>query len=621
MGSDVVMPTFIEEVVERLKEGKIIRRKLATGGALNIDKAMPYLLVYRIPDHKDNGTIKLIQGESSYLIADSKKNTHTSLSKLVKAIGQALYEKFKGFFLIEIWAEETDKNKPVFHLKAPPIIGKNVINTFADNLSNLSSLVPGLKVSIDFEKQRHPEGMKNLLSVKEAKEIGCLEIGIGIPPVYRNKLTQKIYPVFLRNFSSELSEILKQAIYDFVRIHTTCDIVSHKMVGSSYLKNITKTVDAQLTEISKSFSLLMLITPIHTSKTWKEFSKNKFQKEPHFFYRLLPVDPEALKKQLYQIPVEDIYDPILASIYRGKRDELDKEITLLQERGTASFMYTGLRLYGPVTKELLDLAEGLLVTLPNNVEDTDREMIDCHQFRDMAEKELTAYKKELPNIKYKIQIREDVNSLMVAGSNLYIGKNTSIPKKRAQALIQHEVGTHMLTYFNGKEQPLQVLHHGLANYDQLQEGMAVMAEYLSGGLNFSRMRLLAGRVIAVDRMTRGDKFSETFLYLKEKYNFSEKTSFDVTTRVYRGGGFVKDAIYLRGLAQLLEYLRNGGDYNILLTGKISEEHISIIDELVYRGMLKKPVLIPRYLKNEKAIKRLESIKNGLLITDLGKPNK
>ena len=44
-------------------------------------------------------------------------------------------------------------------------------------------------------------------------------------------------------------------------------------------------------------------------------------------------------------------------------------------------------------------------------------------------------------------------------------------------------------------------------------------------------------------------------------------------RVYRGGGLTKDAIYLRGLRDLLAYLSAGHDLEPLYVGKIALEHV------------------------------------------------
>ena len=66
-----------------------------------------------------------------------------------------------------------------------------------------------------------------------------------------------------------------------------------------------------------------------------------------------------------------------------------------------------------------------------------------------------------------------------------------MPEERVDPLIQHEVGTHTITRFNGRCQPLDTLECGLADYDALQEGIAVLAEYMAGNMPPSRLRVLA----------------------------------------------------------------------------------------------------------------------------------
>ena len=57
-------------------------------------------------------------------------------------------------------------------------------------------------------------------------------------------------------------------------------------------------------------------------------------------------------------------------------------------------------------------------------------------------------------------------------------------------------------------------------------------------------------------------------------------------RVFRGGGLTKDAIYLRGLLQLLAHLARGGALEPLLVGKIALDHVPLVEELVLREVLR-----------------------------------
>src|SRR5690606_34911756 len=187
---------------------------------------------------------------------------------------------------------------------------------------------------------------------------------------------------------------------------------------------------------------------------------------------------------------------------------------------------------------------------------------------------------------------------------------------RVASLIHHEVGTHVLTFYNGKAQPLKLLYSGLADYDELQEGLAVLSEYLTGGLTRGRLRLLAARVIAGHSLTEGADFCSTFHKLSEEYGFEMGTAFDVTARIHQGGGCTKDIIYLRGLINLMDYLKKGGKLEPLFVGKIAQKHVSLMEELHYRKILNPMPLLPRYLQDKEALSRLENIKRGLPIAKL-----
>ena len=169
-----------------------------------------------------------------------------------------------------------------------------------------------------------------------------------------------------------------------------------------------------------------------------------------------------------------------------------------------------------------------------------------------------------------------------------------------------------------RAQPFRQLYVGLPGYDELQEGIAVLSEYLVGGFSRPRLRLLAARVLAVHRMVQGADFVEVFRELDRAHDFAQRTAFTVAMRVFRGGGLTKDAAYLRGLVDLLTYLREGGALDPLLVGKLGAEHVPIVEELQWRNVLSDPPLKPRYLDDPAAIDRLEEIRRGVSVLNLVK---
>jgi hypothetical protein len=87
-------------------------------------------------------------------------------------------------------------------------------------------------------------------------------------------------------------------------------------------------------------------------------------------------------------------------------------------------------------------------------------------------------------------------------------------------------------------------------------------------------------------------------------------------RVYRAGGFTKDAAYFKGLLRLLDYLRQGGDLETLFIGKISANHVPIMKELLWRQVLRTPPLKPRYMQNPQTMEKLARLRKGLSVFDL-----
>jgi hypothetical protein len=79
----------------------------------------------------------------------------------------------------------------------------------------------------------------------------------------------------------------------------------------------------------------------------------------------------------------------------------------------------------------------------------------------------------------------------------------------------------------------------------------------------------------------------------------------------RSGGFAKDAIYLRGLLEILDHLRRKGSLDPFWLGKFSTEHLPMMQELAARGLLRPPPVRPAFLSHSGAIRRLEASRDGL----------
>ncbi|MEX2591524.1 MAG: tyrosine/phenylalanine carboxypeptidase domain-containing protein [Anditalea sp.] len=608
-----IQPELIDEVIRELKDEKLINKVLPSSGKLRIERNLPFLLIYRFRANPARQTVRLVVGESSYFIASGNKEDLEDISNLLQYISKNLSKKFGSVMFLEIWEGESSNHQ--FKIKAPKDIAPDTVETLATELKELCKEFPKIGVLVEHTNDRHPEGMKPLMTISECQEVGCFLVGLEIPPFYRNVENDEFYHLYFRSLKKKLSRIFRKTIFQYLLVQTSSDIESFHMLGSRSLESAVWEVDSQLTEIEDSYRFLLLISPINTMKARDEFAKNDFKKNPKFLYRILPVDPDQLKEQLYQIKVRSIEDPTLSFLYREKREELDKQLTMLSERGTKNFMYSSIRLYNSVDPELLKQAKEILKRFPSKKGKT-LEWADCHELAQKAREEIEWYRQFYKDFNSTVSIKHDIIGIMVSKGQVLIGESFKVPQNRIEALIHHEVGTHVLTYYNGKAQPLKQLYSGYADYDELQEGLAVLSEFLTGGLTRGRLRLLAARVVAGHSLTEGADFCGTFHELHDDYGFDLGTAFDVTARIHQGGGCTKDIIYLRGLIKLLDYLKKGGKLEPLFVGKIAQKHVPLMEELNLRGILKPIPLHPRYLQEEDAINRLNKVRKGMSVYDL-----
>jgi uncharacterized protein (TIGR02421 family) len=601
----------LDRILRGFRTDAHVRERLRAGGVLNIDRKLPCLFVHRQPpDAADAGTERLVIGEASYLIS---KDESERPDDIVAALAETATSEIGSFMVVEVWAGAADSRDFVIH--APTGAAAGSVGALQRGLETLraSGIDAGVRVSSTDE--RGPPGQPPLLSARDCWEIGCLLIGLEVPPLYRSA-DGAVYPVFLRRLRSLLSRVLRQAAFEFARVQTNATLESFHALGPRRFGSELADADRRLAELETSYELLLLVSPINSAEEWSRFRDGGFTRAPEFRYRLLPVDPDDLKRRLFAIDLEPIADPALAFLLRDKRDELDRQITLIAERNSDTFRFASARLYGAVDPLLLGVARDILDSVHVSRAALPPASVTAEEFAAQANAELEYYRAQFPALAAQVQIRSDLVGLMVSQGNLLISGRLALRPPRVAPLLHHEVGTHVLTWYNGSAQPLRQLATGLADYDELQEGLAVFAEYLAGGLDASRMRVLAGRVLAAHSVEHGADFMETFRLLADGHGFSRGTAFDIAERVHQCGGFTRDMIYLRGLLRLVEYIRAGGALEPLYIGKIAAKHVEIIEELRARGFLVPPPLLPRLYELPETHARIEAVRRGLPITDM-----
>jgi len=621
MANRRIAPQLIGAVCERLSKNLPVRRTLPDGGRLHVDRQLPFLCVYRQPsDLDDAGTRRLVKGEASYLIASGDPDAHASVTALVHGVVSTLSPEFGAFLIIEVWASEdggpandpaNPTVSPVFYISAPESRAlTRTVDTLARQLRRIKVLKQGVEVAHAHGGVRHPPGMRPLLTRSEARRLSCSVLGLAIPPVYRKANSAQEFPLLARGLRRSLSLALRQSYFEFAHSSTTHRPSHHHALGRRAVVKAVWAIDSRLAGVSNQFDYLLSLSPVNASSAWEQFGRDRFEQAPEFHYRPLPVDPALLKRELYKIPIDRVEDPALQRLFQQKQEELELKLTMLRDRDTPRFLYGSLALFGGVEDDLSRRATDVLQRTPRIDGGDEGRRVNARAFAKHVEREIASYREVLPAFKASARVTNDVDGLIVSRGNLYINADLSLSPTRIEALLAHEVGTHLLTYYNGRSQPFQQLYLGLAGYEQLQEGVAVLSEWLVGGLTRDRLRQLAARVVAVRQLTDGASFVDTFRTLSRGFGFTQRSAYNVTMRVYRGGGLTKDAIYYRGLEEILRYLKKGGDLAPLFVGKIAIEHVPIIRELLYRNVLKPAPLVPRHLQVPEVTARLDRLRRG-----------
>lgn len=363
-----------------------------------------------------------------------------------------------------------------------------------------------------------------------------------------------------------------------------------------------RTIDEELTAISDSFRFLLDVTPTNIAEARYLFLADPSTR-PSFEYRPLGDAADGIRHRLADIDVSAASDAALMHLFTRKKSELALQAEMLEARDTDDFLPLSIELFGAVAPRLVAAAERILDLVPSDPTPRDQ-CLDADAVRGALRAAMSHYDPFASDLGLEVHIRDDVAGVMVSNGHVLIAETVSVSPLRLGGLIAHEIDTHVLTYVNGSMQPLTLLSAGLAGYEESQEGLALTAEVMVGGLTVGRLRQLAARVVAVDALIQGAAFPEVHRELVETHGYSAGGAFGITMRVFRAGGLTKDAGYLRGLRAMVEHSAGGAAIDDLWMGKLDLADLPLVTRLKEQGLLAPPVLLPPFLADGDARARM-----------------
>lgn len=512
-------------------------------------------------------------------------NKHESFYSVLNTIITVIEKQFSNAIVFDIHSynhKRIAQQSPTFNLGCSQIDverwGKTV-NHFVQQLNKIE--LPN--ITVDAATDKVFQGRGYLISHVNAHFDNTLVLPLEVKKVFMDEVSGELYPLVLEELKSGIKDAISEAAAYFMRRYGLKKTQKADLLSSNISPEVID-LDKKLFSLCKKIETLNYINPTNLVAQKNRFLKKNSYIAPDFKYKQLNMNPYKFRENLYNLNVEDVYDVDIQQLYHHVIDNLASKIDLLTSIGTEDFIYNSLKYYGEPSP--LDIANARFILHLNSEV---FEQTKTYKNADQA-LEYFRYQAEKWGLKCKIEKTGKIVSKAQVNNEkalLLINKGALFTDKELHAFAYHELGVHMLTTLNAKKHPLKVFSLGLTGNTHTQEGLAIYSEYCSGSLTIERLKTLALRVIAVQYMLEHRDFVKTYHALLNEFELEKEFAFTLTTRVYRGGGFTKDYLYLTGFRDIINTVKEKSIDN-LLVGKAGLLDFDVICEMVERGMIEKP---------------------------------
>lgn len=336
-----------------------------------------------------------------------------------------------------------------------------------------------------------------------------------------------------------------------------------------------KSIDKKVCEIDEQIKLLSYINPRNIAEQKQLFFDYKGI-SPKFSYRKNELDIANMKRELKKIPE---VDHVLYPLFAAKIEELDNKLSLINSVGTENFAGFSEDIFGKISDSLYRKALKFIQETGSIESDESPEM-DYEEAAKIMKEYLV--KNNLAHWQIKILDNSVADVQISKNGSVMIRKGAKFRENRLQALLVHEIGTHVFRNENGKLQPFQIFERGTADYLTTEEGLAVYNQNKLG-LSLGEKYLTPALQIVAIHNAQNKNFLELFKYMKKTYEISDELAWKLCLKSKRGtvnsaknGAFTKDSVYFRGNLEVQKFLSKGGDIKDLYIGKINIKDLKIL---------------------------------------------
>jgi len=518
----------------------------------------------------------------------TSRQKHFEFYTVLFALVSKLEKMFGGCIVFDIHSynyKRWDRETPLFNIGTERLDAEKyckTINKWKDELSKI--IIPEVENIVGENDVFYGRGYALNFITENFKK--TLVLATEIKKVYCDELSGDPYPKVIRQLQQKLKQAIINTTNEYcVDLPEWHHVSAMKLLDKNLNTNILS-IDNAIYKIMRKYEVLAVVNPINADSERNKFFNSRYSRLPVFKYNPIKISSYSIKQELMKIPVQEIEDISIRNMYVELVTSSFNKIDLISSLNTDSFLYNSLKYFGQPDENDLRNAKYLLL-LPDIQGEAKRQpLYDAKAAMKMLKSTLEEYgfnaKLELSN--------KTVSKIVVLNSrkSILIKDDAVFKRKELDALAEHEVGVHMLTTVNSNLQKLKIFNLGLPVNTMTQEGLAILAEYLSGNLTLERLKKIALRVIAVDAMCNGADFVEAFNLLKKEYGVDPRLAYSIVTRIFRGGGYTKDYLYLRGFVKILRMWEEYHDISPLLIGKTSIKYFDLITEMIERDMVQNP---------------------------------
>lgn len=286
-----------------------------------------------------------------------------------------------------------------------------------------------------------------------------------------------------------------------------------------------------------------------------------------------------------------------AALYLARLDELELELAMIDALGDARRIRPlAARRFGTGRTEVelpggpapvARLARAMLESLPHREEERVLPAVAPAGTPSLAGLMLGTARDAGLSIDVKVEPRLSAGA--ATGDRTVFLADRCFGPREAIRFAVHEVLGHAVAAANARMQPLRLFEIGTAGSFSAQEGICLCLEERSGALDAYRLRILAARVLAADRMHHGAPFGDTAGWLHREHGFGPADAIGVAERAYRGGGVARDVGYLVGWREVRAALERGEvGVDDMRAGRVGLEAARALPALIAAGLARPP---------------------------------